>query len=186
MSKSIVRLEMDQLEPSLAARLAPRVARLGYLGEFFKCAGHQPAALTAFVDFTEESKKGLPERLVEVVALSAALSLGNAYERNQHERLCVRRGFGKDWIAAVEALDPDHAPGLSDGERAVQRYVLRALEGMGRGAAAALEGLVEALGAEAAVAVMMVLGRYAVHGLIVNSLELAPPVPSVFEDGFEG
>jgi hypothetical protein len=57
---------------------------------------------------------------------------------------------------------------------------------MGRGAAAAFEGVVEALGPEAAVAVMMVLGRYAVHGLIVNSLELAPPVPSVFEDGFEG
>lgn len=186
MSRQIVRLELDQLEPSLAARLAPRVARLGYLGEFFKCAGHQPAALTAFDDFTEESKKGLPEKLVEVVALSAALRLGNAYERNQHERLCVRRGFGKDWILAVEALDPDDAPGLSDGERAVQRYVLSALNRMGRGAAAALERVVEALGPEAAVAVMMVLGRYAVHGLIVNSLELAPPVPSVFEDGFEG
>jgi hypothetical protein len=87
MSRQIVRLEMDQLEPSLAARLAPRVARLGYLGEFFKCAGHQPATLKAFVDFTEESKEGLPEKLVEVVALSAALRLGNAYERNQHERL---------------------------------------------------------------------------------------------------
>lgn len=186
MSRRIARLEMDQLEPSLAARLAPRVERLGYLGEFFKCAGHQPAALAAFVDFTAESKKGLPEKLVEVVALSAALRLGNAYERNQHERLCVRRGFGKDWIRAVEALDPDDAPGLSDAERAVQRYVLRALDGMGRGAGTALEGVVEALGPEAAVAVMMVLGRYAVHGLIVNSLDLAPPVPSVFEDGFEG
>jgi alkylhydroperoxidase family enzyme len=186
MSKRIARLELDQLEPSLAARLAPRVARLGYLGEFFKCAGHQPAALKAFADFTEDSKKGLPNRLVEVVALSAAMRLGNSYERNQHERLCVRLGFGKEWIGAVEALDPDNAPALSDAERSVQRYVLSALERMGHGAAGALEAVVEELGQEAAVAVMLVLGRYAVHGLIVNSLELAPPVPSVFEDGFEG
>ena len=40
-------------------------------------------------------------------------------------------------------------------------------------------------GPEPAVAVMMVLGRYLVHALIVNSLGLAPPVPSIFEDGFE-
>lgn len=186
MSSRIPRLEMAQLAPELARALDPRVRRLGYLGEFFKCGAHQPAALKAFMDFTEESKKALPDRLVEVIALSAATKLGNAYEKHQHERLSVRLGYGKAWIAAVEALDPERAGGLEDAERAVQRYTLAALERMGHDVAEELGAVIDALGPAQAVAVMMVLGRYAVHALMVNSLALAPPVPSVFEDGFEG
>ena len=62
---TIPRLEFETLAPDLAKVLGPRVERLGYLGEFFKCAGHQPAALLSFIDFTEHSKKALPQRLVE-------------------------------------------------------------------------------------------------------------------------
>ncbi len=186
MSDKIPRLEYDQLDPSLAEALKPRVERLGYLGEFFKVTGHQPAALVSFMAFTENGQKGLPEKLVELIALSAACKLGNAYERNQHERLSVRRGFGKDWIEAVEALEPETADGLSAEERAVQRYVIAALERHGHDVGRELDAVVAALGPEQAVATMMVLGRYVTHALIVNSLGLAPPVPSVFEDGFAG
>jgi alkylhydroperoxidase family enzyme len=179
---SIPRLPLEKLPPGLAARLRPRVERLGYLGEFFQCAGNAPAALAAFVDFTEAAKQGLPEKLVELIALTAAARLANDYERNQHERLAVRLGFGRDWVAAVERCRPDDLP---EPERIVQRYVLRALDGCGRGAAAELESMIAAIGPEQATAAMMVLGRYLVHALVVNSLELAPPVPSIFEDGFE-
>ena len=68
---------------------------------------------------------------------------------------------------------------------ALVNNVLKAFERMGSGAEGELDRVAESLGQEAAVAVMMVLGRYVVHGLIVNSLALAPPVPSIFEDGFE-
>ncbi len=185
---TIPRLEFDTLAPDLAKALEPRVARLGYLGEFFKCAGHQPAALLSFIDFTEHSKKALPQRLVELIALTASAKLGNAYERNQHERLCVRLGYGRDWVAAVEALDPGSAATskLGDAERPVQRFVIAMLDRHGQGVEAELAAVVEAIGHERAVAVMMVVGRYVVHALIVNTLALEPPVPSIFEDGFEG
>jgi hypothetical protein len=178
----LTRLEYDQLDLKLVAKLEPRVRRLGYLGEFFKCAGHQPEALTAFMEFTESSKKGLPENLVEIIALTAAGWMGNEYERNQHERLALRLGFGRDWVAAVNQMAPDSQHNLSGAERLLQRLVLNVMDTKGAGAAMLLEQIICELGDAAAVAVLMVLGRYVVHGLFVNALALKPPVPSIFED----
>ena len=98
MSAKIPRLEFDQLNNELAKTLAPRFERLGYLGEYFKVMGHQPKALNAFIDFTEHSKNGMAQKLVEVISLTVASALGNDYERNQHERLSVRLGYGRDWV----------------------------------------------------------------------------------------
>ena len=66
--------------------MRPRVERLGYLGEFFQCAANVPDALLAFDVFTAALKRALPDRVTEVVALTVATRLGNAYERHQHER----------------------------------------------------------------------------------------------------
>ncbi len=60
MSDRIPRLSLDELAPELAEKLRPRVSRLCYLGEFFACAGHQPAALAGFVDFSEALKQVPP------------------------------------------------------------------------------------------------------------------------------
>lgn len=186
MSEKIPRLRLDQLEPRLAAYLAPRVERLKYLGEFFRCAGHQPAALLSFMEFTENCKGGLDQKLVELIALSVANRTGNSYERNQHERLSVRLGFGREWVMQVNALAPETATLLSTTEEVVQSYVLAAIDQQGRGAGAKVDGMVDAIGPPCAIAVMMVLGRYLTHSVIVNSLQLEPPVPSIFEDGFSG
>ena len=186
MSDKIPRLEFDDLDPGLAKVLKPRVERLGYLGEFFKCTAHLPAALLSFYEFTETSKKGLPERLVELIALSISTKVGNDYERNQHERLSVRLGFGREWVSAVEALDPDGAEGLSDSERMVQRLVIAMVECFGQGVEDELEAVVDEIGHVQTVGVMMVVGRYVTHALFVNALALKPPVPSIFEDGFDG
>jgi alkylhydroperoxidase family enzyme len=185
MDAAIPRIEYDELPPGLRALLAPRVERLGYLGEFFKVGAHQPDALGAFVTFTETAKAGLPKAVVETIALTVAVSTGNAYERNQHERLSVRLGLGRDWVDAVERLAPD-AAAIGPAEAAVQAYVLAALADHGRGTADTLAEVTKLLGAAGAVGVMMVVGRYLVHGLVVNGLGLAPPVPSIFEDGFTG
>lgn len=173
-------LDFDELDPALAEALRPRVERLGYLGDFFRYTAHQPEALRAFIDFTEASKAGLSAELVEVIALTAATRLGNDYERHQHERLAVRLGLGRDWVTAVERLEPE----VLDGEAgAVQAYLLAALDHDGFGVDDKLDAVVDALGAAGAVAVMLVAARYAAHALVVNSLGLAPPVPSIFEDG---
>jgi hypothetical protein len=188
----IGRLGLDEMAPRLAEALGPRVKRLGYLGDVFAYGAHQPDALLAFMDFTEASKAPLPDDLVELVALTVATRLSNDYERNQHERLSVRLGFGRDWVAAVEAAARSAAavtvddPLLTGAQRVVQSYVLAALADNGRGSERALQTVARELGAEAAIAVLMVVGRYVVHGLMVHSLGLAPPVPSIFEDGFDG
>src|SRR6267154_1580614 len=102
MSQRISRLEFDQLAPSVQKVLDARVKRLGYLGEFFKCSGHQPEILVPFMEMTEALKQALPDRLTELGALTVAALMANDYERNQHERLSRKLGFGEEWVAAVE------------------------------------------------------------------------------------
>ena len=178
----IPRLELGQLPAALATALRPRVQRLGYLGEFFKCAAHQPAALLSFMRFTDDLKEALPDNLTEVVALTAAGWMGNTYERNQHERLCRKRGFAADWIRAVNALQPAAQAALDENERCVQHLTLAVLNGRGHGVQAQLDAVAGPLGAAKAMALLLLIGRYVTHALIVNALELAPPVPSIFDD----
>src|ERR687885_535251 len=160
MSKLIPRLSYEQLDPELAELLRPKVERLKYLGEFFQCAGHQPRALASFHRLTEDLKEALPDNLTELVALTVAAALGNAYERVQHERLSLKLGLGERWVRAVLALDPEAAPELSDAER---------------------DALVREIGHEQAVGVLMLVGRYVMHALIANCLGLEPPVSSPLE-----
>lgn len=174
----IRRLSEDEWTPEVAELLRPRVARLGYAGEFFKCAAHQPDALVSFMTFTEDLKRALPDPLTEVVALTVSTELENAYERHQHERLCLALGFDEAWIRAVEALDPARAAALSDAERAVQTLALVVVRRHGKHASDELDALVRAVGAAQAMAVLMSIGRYVTHALMVNALDLAPPVPS--------
>ena len=184
MSSRIPRLTFEQLAPPLAAVLQARVDRLGYLGEFFRVAGHQPAALKGFVEFTEAAKAGVDKRCVEVLALTIASHYDNRYELNQHERLAVRLGFGRDWVAAVEKLAPDTAPLLSDTERLLQRFALCSVRSHGRQGQEYFEQLLDALGKDAAVAALLVISRYVAHAYMINVLEIRPPVPSIWDDGF--
>jgi alkylhydroperoxidase family enzyme len=179
MSDRIPRLEMADLPPALAEVLRPRVERLGYLGEFFRCAAHAPDALLAFDVFTAALKRALPDWATEVVALTVATRLGNAYERHQHERLCRRLGFSDEWIRAVEDL---RAEALADDEGVVQRLALAVLDRQGHDVQAELEAVIDALGPPAAMAVLLVIGRYVTHSLVVNALALRPPVASIFAD----
>lgn len=185
MSDRIARLGLEELAPELAEKLRPRLERLGYLGEFFACAGHQPAALAGFVDFTEALKQALPARLTQLVALSVAGELGNDYERNQHERLALRLGLERAWIAAVNERDPEHASAFDATDRAAQALALAVVRRSGRDVAGELADVVDRVGAEQAVGVLLLIGRYVAHALFVNALGIRPPVPSIFEDGFE-
>ena len=183
---TVQRLEFDEFAPEVAQRLEARVKRLGYLGEFFKCAAHQPSALAAFIDFTEAGKGSLDARLVEVIALTVAGWMDNAYERHQHERLAIRLGFGRGWVEAVNRLQPEASAELASAEQRLQRLVLTVLESHGKSAGGLFDECVGELGQKSAIAVLMVIGRYVVHALFVNTLALAPPVPSIFDDGFIG
>jgi hypothetical protein len=174
----IPRLDAGELPPDVARMLAPRVERLGYLGEFFRVAAHQPSALISFMAFTEDLKRALTDRITETVALTVSTELENPYERHQHERLSLKLGFGEPWIRAVEALDPAGAEALGEAERRVQALTLAVVRRHGKDTTDELDRVVETIGAAQAVAVLMLVGRYVTHALMVNALELAPPVAS--------
>ena len=180
MSDLIPRLSMDELDPQLAEVLRPKVERLKYLGEFFQCTGHQPRALMSFYSLTEDLKDALPDNLTELVALTIATMMKNDYERVQHERLALKLGFTESWIREVESLNPK-----ADGERSptecrVQELTLATVERQGHGIKRELEEVIKDIGHKPAVAILMLIGRYVMHALIANSLELKPPVTSPF------
>ncbi len=158
--------------------LRPRVVRLGYLGEFFRYTAHQPQALMAFMQFTEELKRALPDKFTEVVALTAACMMENSYERVQHEHLALKLGFGETWLREVLALRAQPSATVSEPEAVLQRFVMAVVNRHGHGCETELESMVKAIGSAQAIAVMMLIGRYVTHALIVNTLALAPPVPS--------
>jgi alkylhydroperoxidase family enzyme len=176
---------IDELDPAVRQRLQSKIDRLGYLGGFFQLTAHQPEALAAFIDYTDATKRALPDDLAEIVALTVATATGNDYERHQHERLSVILGLGKDWVAAVETLDPDSGE-LTVEQRATQRWVLAVLKGHGRRTAAEVDGLVRTLGPKSAIAVALMCGRYVAHATIANSFGIQPPVPSIFATASEG
>jgi alkylhydroperoxidase family enzyme len=181
MSQLIPRLSSGQMPPELAEFLRPRVERLGYLGEFFQCAAHQPKALHSFMVFTEELREALGENLTELVALTVSCLMENAYERVQHERRCLKVGLGKPWVRAVESLGRSSEP-LGDEERVVQRLVLAVVARRGHDTKDELEAVIRSVGHAKAVAVLMTVGRYVTHAFMVNSLSLEPPVTSPMEE----
>lgn len=176
------RLGFEALAPRLQEILRLRVERLGYLGEFFQCGGVLPDVLAPFMEMTEALKKALPDRLTETGALTVATLMTNRYELHQHERLSLKLGFGEDWVAAVEQVSPDGAPLLSNAERAVQRLVIAMIERRGVDVGAERDALIGEVGADQTIAVMFLVGRYLTHAMLVNGLELAPPVGSIFEE----
>jgi alkylhydroperoxidase family enzyme len=185
-SEWIPRLEREQMDEALSAYLAPRVKRLGYLGEWFRCAGHAPEVLLPFLHFTDALKDALPMAVSEAIVLTVATLLDNAYERHQHERLSVRSGFSREWVAQVERIDPDAAGEMSDAQRAAQRYAMAAVQGDGEATRLRFAELAGHFTPAEGMAIVLLVGRYWTHALGVATLGLAPPVPSIFEDGFAG
>jgi alkylhydroperoxidase family enzyme len=175
MSDQIPRLSAKELPPALASFLRPRVERLGYLGEFFQCTAHQPEALLSFLEFTEHLKHALPNNLTEAVALSIAMLMDNTYERVQHERLSLKLGFSEEWLREVLSLAADGHRILSQQERVVQQLVISVVHRRGRNTTPELEAVTRAIGPAQTIAVLMLIGRYMSHALIVNTLNLAPP-----------
>jgi len=179
--EAVPRLGMDDLPADLADALRPRVERLGYLGEFFQVAAHQPDALLGFVNFTESLKTALPATITETVALTVASLTDNRYERHQHERLVLAIGLGEPWLHEVLRLDPANAE-LGDVERRVQSLVMAAVRSLGTDVGPQLAALTEVADAATVVGVLLSTGRYLAHAVVVNAFGLAPPVPSPVDD----
>jgi hypothetical protein len=109
--------------------------------------------------------------------------MGNDYERNQHERLSEKLGFGRDWVAAVNRLEPGASSPMSEDESAVQKLAMAVVERRGHDVEAELEAVIDRIGYAQAMATLFLIGRYVMHAYVVNALNLAPPVPSIFAGG---
>jgi alkylhydroperoxidase family enzyme len=167
-------IPFDALDDELRTLLAPRVERLGYLGEFFRLAAHQPDALAGFIRFTEALKAGLPWRLVEIAALTVATETENDYERVQHERLARKLGMSEDELAAVLAADVTPRC-FSPAEVATHELALNCAQRTGRGGADLFVALRDATDQEIATGVLLVCSRYLAHANFVNTMGIGVP-----------
>jgi hypothetical protein len=175
---STPRIPFADLPRELRSQLRPRVDRLGYLGEFFQVAAHQPKALGHFIGFTEMLKLALPSRLVEVVALTVAADSGNAYERVQHERLALSVGLEEHEVRALvdgDDLDPTTFVATEIAAAELARAVTRA---RGRSCREEFERLEAVAPPDVAVACLMLASRYLAHATMANTWDLKPPVQS--------
>ncbi len=186
MSDLVPRLEFDELAPELQEMFRPRLERLGYLGEFFKCMSHQPRTMMGFYTITESLKGALPDNFTQIVSLSVSSRLGNLYEQYQNERLSRKLGFGDEWIREAVTPEMREESAFSEQERLVRKFAIAAAFRYGRDVAEEFENLVKAIGAEQAIGVLWLVGRTVTHALISNTLRLEPPVQSLFEDENDG
>lgn len=177
---STPRIAFEQLPEDLREQLRPRVERLGYLGEFFQVAAHQPGALSHFVSFTEALKGALPAPLTEAIALTVATATGNDYERVQHERLALSLGIEEATVRALVAGELDR---LDPEPRAAAELAAEVVAARGGSCAASYLRLEELVGAEVAVGCLMVAGRYLAHATMSNTWGLTPPVASPLGEG---
>jgi hypothetical protein len=106
--------------------------------------------------------------------------MGNVYERNQHERLADKLGYGRDWIAAVNKLEGDAATGLSEEERKIQKFAIAAVYRRGMDCEKLFADVVKAVGPKTATGVLLSVGRCMMHAIFRNVLDLEPPVTSLF------
>ncbi|HYC81358.1 MAG TPA: carboxymuconolactone decarboxylase family protein [Solirubrobacterales bacterium] len=176
-------IPFDDLPEPLRERLAPRVERLGYLGEFFQRAAHQPRALAEFFDWTEALKAALPPRVVEAIALTVATRAGNDYERVQHERLALKTGMSKDEVLALESGRTGDVETIVPLEAAAAALARCLVDEIGAGCQPALLRLSRLGGEPFAVACLMTAARYIAHAAMANAWELKPPVGSPFDAG---
>jgi alkylhydroperoxidase family enzyme len=164
----------DMLSDSLSTALAPRVARLGYLGGFFAVCARQPDALESFVAFTESLKRSVPGDLTEIVALCVATLLENEYEHAQHVALCRRTGMSEDWIRAVTAGDVTSSR-LTPQQRAVLRLSAAVVRNAGHRSREELEAVITECGPDLAVGIVLLIARYIAHAHAANLFGLVDP-----------
>ena len=116
----------------------------------------------------------------DLVALSSRL--GNTYEQYQNERLSLKLGLSEAWVRSALGPVDDSASVFTAEEKAVQKYAIAAGQGLGRGVDEEFKALVAAVGPRKAIAVMWLVGRTITHAMISNTLHLASPVTSIFDN----
>lgn len=185
MSKAISRLEFEDIDEELRSFLLPTVERLGYFGELFQVLAHEPRALRTFMEYSSTLRAVLPLNLNEVCALTVCSVLDARYERIQHERLSENSGLERAWIAELvgreaAGLGTSAETRLDAEEAAVRNLALALAKGKAAQSAPLMDNVVEILGLETAVAILLQITRFMGIATMLQLFDMAPPVPSIF------
>lgn len=173
-------LTLDEVDPKLREMLQPTVDRLGYFGDFFRYAGHAPAVLTGFMQYSGVLKGALPDDLNEVIALTVCTKLDFAYERIQHERLSLKLGLDRAWIATlVGRSDQTVLTAAQTHARALAVAIIADELGEAR---EALDALAAETGGAVAMAALFQVARFRDVCSIGRLLDMRLPVASIFSD----
>ncbi len=181
-SDLIPRIDFEDFATDLKESLRPKVERLGYCGEIWQIGANAPQSMFQFCELTEALKDEIDLKLVELMALTTAGVMGNAYEKNQHERLADKLGFGRQWITQVNELQAQPGGHMSDAECAVQKFAMAAIYRRGHDCEELFKEVVDAVGPEQATGLLLSVGRCVMHAIFRNTLGLEPPVASLFAD----
>ena len=181
MTDALPRQSFDDADPRVRELLKPVVERLGYYGEFFQVVANQPDALLKFMEYTGAVKAPLDANLNEVLALTVcSRSPGGEYERIQHERLSLKTGFTKEWIGELTGEIIPAQSQLSQTETKLRDLAIAVVDG--NDATAPLNAVVEALGPERSVAIMLQITRFQTISTLGRVFGMTLPVPSIFEE----
>lgn len=181
MTDALPRLTFDDSDPRLQELLKPVVERLDYYGEFFQVVANQPEALLKFMEYTGAVKAPLDANMNEALALTVCSRCpGGEYERIQHERLSFKSGFSKEWIGELTGEIVPAESRLNGTERKLRDLAIAVVEGAD--ATLPLNAVVEALGAERTVAVMLQITRFQTISTLGRVFGMTLPVPSIFAE----
>jgi hypothetical protein len=169
--------------PAVQALLGSTVERQGYFGEMFAYLSHTPEALAGFMQYSGALRSDLPARLNELIALTVCTRLDFAYERVQHERLSLKLGFDRGWIAALTGHGPKIT--LDVAETAAHALAGSIADGNIAAAATALAGLAGAADDRIAIAALLQATRFVSVCVIGGTLGVTLPVPSIFDEDAE-
>jgi alkylhydroperoxidase family enzyme len=130
----------------------------------------------------------LPLRLRELVVLRTASLMDSPYELGQHRDVARTAGLSRDEITAVISESDWQTADFSPAELAVL-HLANELVTTGNVSADVFDRVLTALGSEATVEVLMVIGRYAGLALMLNALQVdldesaRLPIPPVRDAG---
>lgn len=182
MTRPMPRLSFEEIDPELQNLLKPTVERLGYFGEMFQVMAHLPKGLDCFMKYTAAVRDPLSFNLNEVCALTVCSRMGADYERIQHERLSLRTGLDREWIGELTGVIHPKPGRLSAEEAKVRDLALAMVNRGGKDCEAEVGAVVDALGPTRAMAVMLQITRFMNISILVNALQVALPVPSIFDE----
>ena len=171
-------LEPAELDPGLLATLGPRVANRAHddLPVLFRILARQPDAYARMLEMAAAIERDLPDPLIQLLCITAAHEQGDDWVRVTHENLALRMGMAAEWVRDVRRFDPttERPTSLSDDERTAQRLCLAVLANRPESGAIIRE-IAHSHGDAYAVALLMLIGYYAMGTVVTRVLGLRSP-----------